>query len=180
MSSTEAEPPMRKRSRCVKFRCSLIGIIAHCSCAERIFLQHFDPEFAALQYLRAPTEQGHSRNMPSSRRRLFHVGYSALPALLALLAALQLAFGFDHHLHPVTSFATHEGPWGLEAAANLSRWRTGIFEGTMEAGNPQGHARYDAFKPVSAFMRCRSLVQCSRRVWCRRWGGQDTSSPVHE
>lgn len=69
-----------------------------------------------------------------------------ITTLIYSLAPLPL-----HATRLTTAFATYEGAWGLAAVANLSRFRTNLFDDTMDAislGEPQGHKRYDLFPPI--------------------------------
>ncbi len=70
---------------------------------------------------------------------------------LAITLICSLAPYSLHATRLTTAFATYEGAWGLAAVANLSRFRTNLFDATMEAtslGEPQGHKRYDLFPPI--------------------------------
>ncbi len=45
---------------------------------------------------------------------------------------------------------TFDGPYGIAAAANLSRYRSGLFKQTMDFGVKRhvGHDRFSVFNPI--------------------------------
>ncbi len=78
--------------------------------------------------------------------------------MICVLAVLLEAHGSlihsaANHMHKLhlTSHSNFDGPYGLAAAANLSRWRSSLFAATMDfmaSGDHGVRGRYDLLEPI--------------------------------